>query len=72
MSLYNFTINQGATCQFTVNYTDSDGAAVDLAGHEAALQIKNAHYSDGLIHGLFLINSLTLFSYHLHPLIMVQ
>ena len=47
MSLYNFTIQQGATCHFTVNYTDSDGAAVDLAGHEAALQIKNAHYSDG-------------------------
>ena len=46
MSLYNFTINQGATCQFTVNYTDSEGAKVDLAGYEAALQIKTNYYSD--------------------------
>ena len=40
MSLYNFTINKGATLQFTVNYTDTSGTAVSLAGYEAAMNIK--------------------------------
>lgn len=39
---YSFTIEQGATVDFRIDYTDSNGDAVDLTNYEARMQIRNA------------------------------
>ena len=39
---YSFTIEQGATVDFRIDYTDSNGDAVDLTTYEARMQIRNA------------------------------
>lgn len=39
---YSFTIEQGATVDFRIDYTDSNGDAVDLSNYEARMQIRNA------------------------------
>ncbi len=38
---YSFTIEQGATVDFRIDYTDSNGDAVDLTNYEARMQIRN-------------------------------
>lgn len=38
---YSFTIEQGATVDFRIDYTDSNGDAVDLSNYEARMQIRN-------------------------------
>tara|TARA_R110001606_G_scaffold204977_2_gene352821 strand:+ start:39 stop:455 length:417 start_codon:yes stop_codon:yes gene_type:complete len=39
---YNFTIEQGATVDFEVRYTDVSGSAIDLEGYQARMQIRPA------------------------------
>ena len=39
---FSFTIEQGATTDFEIIFNDSTGTPVDLAGREAAMQIRNA------------------------------
>ena len=46
MSLYNFTIQQGATLQFTVHYTDSDANKIDLQHHTAKMDIKTDYQTN--------------------------
>jgi len=38
--IYNFTIEQGATTDFEVQYKDGSNANVDLSGYEACLDIS--------------------------------
>jgi len=45
---YSFTIEQGATVDFRIDYTDSNGDAVDLSNYEARMQIRNAKGGDTL------------------------
>lgn len=37
---YSFTIEQGATTSFQLQYSDSDGNPVDLTGYHARMQIR--------------------------------
>lgn len=37
---YSFTIEQGATTSFQLQYSDSDGNPVDLTGYQARMQIR--------------------------------
>ena len=37
---YNFKIEQGSTVDFTINYTDSSGVAIDLTDYEARMDIR--------------------------------
>lgn len=38
---YSFTIEQGTTTNFEIQYQDSNGAAIDLTGYNARMQIKS-------------------------------
>jgi len=37
---YSFVIEQGATVDFQITYTDSNGTPVDLTGYQARMQIR--------------------------------
>lgn len=37
---YSFTIEQGATTDFEIIYKDSTGSRIDLAGHQARMQLR--------------------------------
>lgn len=37
---YNFTIKRGATKVFTVEYTNSSGSVINLAGYSASMQLR--------------------------------
>jgi hypothetical protein len=37
---YSFVIEQGATTNFQVNWTDESGSAIDLSGYHARMQIR--------------------------------
>ena len=39
---YDFTIEQGATVDFEVRYTDVSGSAIDLTGYQARMQLRPA------------------------------
>ena len=39
---YNFKIEQGSTVDFTLNYTDNAGTAIDLTDYEARMDIRPA------------------------------
>lgn len=43
---YNFTIEQGATLDFEIQYTDSNSDPIDLTGYTSRMQIKNAKGGD--------------------------
>ena len=45
---YNFKIEQGSTVDFTINYTDNSGVAIDLTGYEARMDIRDTAGSDTL------------------------
>ena len=48
--IYNFTIEQGATTDFEVQYKDGSNAKVDLSGYEACLDIStNFSQSSGTV-----------------------
>ena len=38
--IYNFTIEQGATVDFEIQYKDSSGTPVNLSGHTAAMVLR--------------------------------
>ena len=42
---YSFTIEQGATYRFGIEYTDSSGSYIDLQGYDAKMQIRS-DYAD--------------------------
>ena len=37
---YSFTIEQGATTNLQINWTDSSGSAIDLTGYHSRMQIR--------------------------------
>jgi hypothetical protein len=37
---YSFVIEQGATTNIQINWTDSSGSAIDLTGYQARMQIR--------------------------------
>lgn len=39
---YSFTIEQGATTNFEVKYTDNNGNPIDLTGYQGRMQIRSA------------------------------
>lgn len=43
---YSFTIEQGATTNFEIQYTDSTGTPVDLTGYSGRMQIASNYASD--------------------------
>ena len=42
---YSFTIEQGATYRFGIEYTDASGSYIDLQGYDAQMQIRS-DYAD--------------------------
>jgi hypothetical protein len=43
---YSFVIEQGATTNIQINWTDSSGSAVDLSGYHSRMQIRPGVESD--------------------------
>jgi len=43
---YSFIIEQGATTNFQINWTDASGSAIDLSGYHARMQIRPGVESD--------------------------
>lgn len=41
--LYNFTIEQGATLSFEIQYKDNSGTPIDLTGYNAKMEIASAY-----------------------------
>ena len=46
---YSFIIEQGATTNFQINWTDESGSAVDLTGYQARMQLRTDYNSTPLI-----------------------
>lgn len=46
---YSFIIEQGATTNFQINWTDSSGSAVDLSGYHARMQLRTDYNSAPLL-----------------------
>jgi len=46
---YSFTIEQGTTTIFEIQYQDSSGTAIDLTGHNARMQIKSGFGADAIL-----------------------
>lgn len=46
---YSFIIEQGATTNFQINWTDESGSAVDLSGYHGRMQLKTSYDSTPLI-----------------------
>jgi hypothetical protein len=46
---YSFIIEQGATTNFQINWTDESGSAVDLTGYHARMQLRTDYNSTPLI-----------------------
>ncbi len=40
-SKYTFTVEQGTTTDFEIQWNDSDNQPIDLTGYEAKMQIKS-------------------------------
>jgi hypothetical protein len=49
---YSFTIEQGATYRFGIEYTDASGSYIDLQGYDAKMQIRS-DYADNTKNKLF-------------------
>ena len=43
---YSFVIEQGATTNFQINWTDESGSAIDLTGYHARMQVRPSVESD--------------------------
>ena len=43
---YSFVIEQGATTNIQINWTDSSGSAIDLSGYHSRMQIRPSVESD--------------------------
>ena len=46
---YSFIIEQGATTNFQINWTDESGSAMDLTGYHGRMQIRSDYNSAPLI-----------------------
>ena len=46
---YSFTIEQGTTTIFEIQYQDSSGTPIDLTGHNARMQIKTGFGGDTIL-----------------------
>jgi hypothetical protein len=46
---YSFIIEQGATTNFQINWTDDAGAPIDLTGYQARMQVRPAIESTDII-----------------------
>ena len=46
---YSFVIEQGATTNFQINWTDESGSAVDLTGYHGRMQLRTDYNSTPLI-----------------------
>ena len=46
---YSFTIEQGSTVDFRIEYKDSDSNAIDLTNYQARMQIRSTKESTSLI-----------------------
>jgi hypothetical protein len=46
---YSFIIEQGATTNFQINWTDDAGAPIDLTGYQARMQVRPAVESTDII-----------------------
>ncbi len=46
---YSFVIEQGATTNFQINWTDESGSAIDLSGYQARMQLRTDYNSAPLI-----------------------
>jgi len=46
---YSFTIEQGTTTNFEIQYQDSNGDAIDLTGYNARMQIKSDFGGDVIL-----------------------
>ena len=44
-SIYNITIDQGATYTLAISYKDSNGAAINLTNYTAAMQLRSTYTS---------------------------
>jgi hypothetical protein len=44
--IYNFTMDQGSDWDLNVLYQDSNGAAINLTGYTAAMQLRQNYNSD--------------------------
>ena len=44
---YSFTIEQGTTLSFELQYKDSNGDPIDLTGYEGAMQIRSTYSGSG-------------------------
>lgn len=45
---YNFTIEQGATLDFEIQYKDSTSTPINISGYEAAMQIRSTYSGSGI------------------------
>ena len=43
---YSFVIEQGATTNIQINWTDASGSAIDLSGYHSRMQIRPSVHSD--------------------------
>ena len=55
---YNFIICQGATLDFTIQYTDSAGLPIDLRNYSAKMQLRDAPSASSTVLYLTLSSSL--------------
>jgi hypothetical protein len=46
---YSFIIEQGATTNFQINWTDESGSAIDLTGYQGRMQIRTSYESSPLL-----------------------
>jgi len=46
---YSFIIEQGATTNFQINWTDESGSAVNLNGYQGRMQIRTSYESSPLL-----------------------
>jgi hypothetical protein len=46
---YSFIIEQGATTNFQINWTDESGSAVNLSGYHSRMQIRSDYNSSPLL-----------------------
>ena len=46
---YSFIIEQGATTNFQINWTDESGSAIDLTGYHGRMQLRTSYDSSPLL-----------------------
>ena len=57
---YNIKIEQGATFELTATYTDSAGAAIDITGYSARMQVRRTKNSSTTLLDLTSVSGITI------------